>query len=55
MKLLGINTDDELKIDKHALEICIKVGRTLSALGQMSKLISFTKRKTCFKTLIHSF
>ena len=43
-KLLGINIDNQLKFDKHTLEIYSKVGSKLSASGRMSKSISFIKQ-----------
>ena len=54
VKLLQINIDNELKCDIHVLEICSKAGRKLSALDRMSKLTSFRKRRTLFKTFIES-
>ena len=49
VKLLEINTDNELKIDKYVLEIYSMADRKLSALAQMSKLFFFRKRRTRFK------
>ena len=37
--LLGINIDNELKFDKHVLEIRTEVGRNFSPLARMSKRI----------------
>ena len=54
VKLLEINVDNELKFDKHILEICSKAGRKLSALALMSNSVSFRKRRSLFKTLSES-
>ena len=45
VKVLGINIDNELKFDKHILEICSETRRKLGALVQISKLVSFSKTK----------
>lgn len=54
MNLLRINTDNELKFEKFAFEICAKVGIKFSALAQTSRLISLRKQRNLFKTLIES-
>ena len=48
VKLLGINTDRDIKFDKYVLKLCRKANRSLSALSRMAKLLSFNKRKIPF-------
>ena len=55
MKRLGIYIYNELKFDKHVLEICSKtLSGKLRALAQILKLISFRKRRNLIKTFIES-
>ena len=53
-KLLGITIDKSLKFNHHISDICVKAGRKLTALGRISKLIPFEKRKCLFKAFIQS-
>ena len=54
VKLLGITTDRDLKLDKHVLKICSKANQRLSVLSRMAKLLSFNKRRTLFKAFVGS-
>ena len=53
-KLLGVTLDKDLKFNLHISNICSKAGRKLTALGRISKLIPFDKRKVLFKAFIES-
>jgi len=54
VKLLGINIDNQLKLDSHVLEICLKANRKLSALARMSRFLSVDKKRTLFKAFFES-
>ena len=54
VKLLEIAIDRHPKFYKHALKLCSKANRKLSALSRMPKLISFKKRGTLLSTSVKS-
>ena len=50
VKLLGVTLDNQLKFDRHVLNICKKAGRKLSALTRMMPYLSFEKKRRLLKT-----
>ena len=54
VNLLGVTIDNDLKFDKHISNLCLKVGRKLSALSRMSKFLSFEKKRTLYKCFVES-
>ena len=53
-RLLGINIDNELRFNSHALTICKEANKKLSALGRISNLIPFKQRRVLFKAFFES-
>ena len=41
VKLLGITIDNELKFDKHILNICSKANKKLSSLCRLKNILTF--------------
>ena len=54
VKRPGITIDRDLKFDKYVLKLCSKANQKLSALSRMTKLLSFSKRRTLFKAFVES-
>ena len=54
VKRLWIAIDRDLKFDKYVLKLCSKANQKLSALSRMTKLLSFSKRRTLFKAFVES-
>ena len=54
IKLLGVSIDNELKVDKHVLNIIKKANSKLSALSRMTKFMTFRKKRTLYKTFVKS-
>ena len=53
-RLLGINIDNDLQFNNHALELCKKAGSKLSALARISSYMSLSKRRLLFKSFMQS-
>ena len=53
-KLLGVTIDKNLKFNYHISDICMKAGRKLTALGRLSRLLPFNKRRILMKSFIES-
>ena len=49
MKLLGVSIDNELKFDKHFLNIIKKANSKLSALSRLIKFMTLQKKRTLYK------
>ena len=49
---LEVTIDRVLKFDKHVLKLSSKANQKLSALSRIAKLLSFSKRRTLFKTFV---
>ena len=54
MELLGATRDNNLRFDKHLLNICLKSSRKLSALTRAAKFFHFKKGHILFKEFIES-
>ena len=54
VEILGVTIDNNLRLDKHVSNICLKANRKLSALTRVAKFFPFKKRRTLFKTFIKS-
>ena len=52
--LLGVTLDKNLNFKEHISNICLKVGRKISALNRLTKYMNFIKRRTLFKAFIES-
>ena len=52
VKLLWITSDNNLKFNKHASNICSKANRKLSTLTRVAKFLLFKKRRILFKAFI---
>ena len=53
IKLLGVSIDNELKFDKHVLNIIKNANSNLSAL-LMTKCMTFRKKRTLYKAFVKS-
>ena len=51
---LGVAIDNNLRLEKHVSNICLKVSRKLSALSNAAKFAPFKKRRILFKAFIES-
>ena len=51
---LGVSTDNELKFDKHVLNIIKKANSKLSALSRLTKFMTLQKKKKIYKTFVDS-
>ena len=49
-----VTIDNNLRLDKHVSNICLKANRKLSALTRVAKFVPFKKRPILFKTFIKS-
>ena len=54
VKLLGVSIDNELKFDKHVLNIIKKANSKLSALSRLTKFMTFQKKRTLYKAFVES-
>ena len=54
IKLLGVSIDNELKFDKHVLNIIKKANSNLSALLRITKFMTFQKKRTLYKAFVKS-
>ena len=54
VKLLGITINNELKLDEHLTNICIKANRKLTVLTRMRKYLDFNKVRLLFKSFFES-
>ena len=54
VKLFGVSIDNELKFDKHVLNIIKKANSKLSALLRMTKFMTFQKKRTLYKAFVKS-
>ena len=52
VKLLGVSIDNELKFDKHVLNIMKKANSKLSALSRLTKFMTFQKERTFYKAFV---
>ena len=53
-KLLGVTIDKNLNFDSHLSKLCNNVGRKVTALARIAKLLPFNKRKLILNTFIDS-
>ena len=53
-KKLGVSTDNELKFDKHVLNIIKKANSKLSALSRLTKFMTLQKKRTLYKEFVES-
>ena len=54
VKLLGVSIDNELKFDKHVLNIINKANSKLSALSRLTKFMILQKKKKIYKAFVES-
>ena len=54
IKILGINLDNELKIDEHLNNVCLIANRNLSALPRIKKYLDFNKMRILLKVFFPS-
>ena len=54
VKLLGVSIDNELKFDKHVLNIINKANSKLSALSRLTKFMTLQKKKKIYKAFVES-
>ena len=54
VKLLGVSIDNELKFDKHALNIIKKANSKLSALSRLTKFMILQRKRTLYKAFVES-
>ena len=54
VKLLGLTIDNQLKFDKHVLDLCAKANRKLSILRRLVQYLTFEKKRTLLKAFIES-
>ena len=54
VKLLGVSIANELKFDKHVLNIIKKVDSKLSALSRLTKFMTLQKKGTLHKVFVES-
>ena len=54
VKLLGITINNELKLDEHLTNICIKANRKLTVLTRMRKYLDFNKVRLLLKSFFES-
>ena len=54
VKLLGVSVDNELKFDKHVLNIINKANSKLSALSRLTKFMTLQKKKKIYKAFVES-
>ena len=54
VKLLEVTIDRDLKFNKHVRKLCSKTNQKLNVLSRIAKLLSFNKRRTCFKAFVDS-
>ena len=54
VKLLGMNIDRGLKMDKHINDICAKANCKLSVLSSMCSFLSQNKKRIIFKSFVES-
>ena len=54
VKLLGVSIDNELKFDKHVLNIIKKANSKLSALSRLTKFMNLQKKGTLHKVFVES-
>ena len=52
IKLHGVSIDNELKFDKHGLNIIKKANSKLSTLSRMTKFMTFQKKMTLYKAFV---
>ena len=53
-KLLGVTIDKNLNFNSHLLKLCNNIGRKVTALARIAKLLPFNKRKLILNTFIDS-
>lgn len=51
---LGFTIDRNLRFDYHGITLCKKVGRKVSALGRLVKVLTIEQRKTLMKVFTES-
>ena len=54
VKLLGMNIDRGLKVDKHINDICAKANHKLSVLSRMCSFLCQNKKRVIFKSFVES-
>ena len=54
VKLLGVSIENELKFDKHVLNIINKANSKLSALSRLTKFMTLQKKKKIYKAFVES-
>ena len=54
IKLHGVSIDNELKFEKHVLNIIKKANSKLSTLSRMTKFMTFQKKRTLYKAFAKS-
>ena len=54
VKLLEITIDNELKVDEHLTNICLKANRKLTIFTKIRKYLDFNKVRLLFKSLFES-
>ena len=54
IKLLGVSIDNELKFDKHVLNILKKANSKLTTLSRMTKFMTFQKKRILYKAFVKS-
>ena len=53
-KLQGVNFDNKLKFEKHAITICQKANRKLNALARVTSYMDLQKRRTLMNAFFDS-
>ena len=54
IKLLGVSIENELKLDKHVLNIIKKANSKLTTLSRMTKFMTFQKKRILYKAFVKS-
>ena len=52
VKLLGVSIDNELKFDKHVLNVIRKANSKLSARSRLTKFITLQKKRMLYKAFV---
>ena len=54
VKLLRVSIDNELKLDKHVLNIIRKANSKLSARSRLTKFMTLQKKRSLYKAFVES-
>ena len=54
IKLLAVSIDNELKFEKHVLNVLKKANSKLTTLSRMTKFMTFQKKRILYKAFVKS-